>query len=382
MAEWIFFAVNAQPSFMTRALALRLAERDDVVIVGRAVSVIRSLGDLSTLGWRARQRREASNLCQYTPMHLPGRFPLLGAQIAAAGRRRLAREVDSVLPRRTVPRIACYDSPHQYRIVGLFKEDRSVYLAIDDRTVTVWGAPIAGEVEAERKLLERVDHVVCVSETLAAILRERAGSRTDLRIDVLTNGYDERLFDPRRDWPEPHELSQVPRPRVLVAGHVSERIDWDGIRAVAELRPAWSWIFVGPADPGMAQRIEELCRQGRRCAFIFLPVPHERMPAWIAHCDACAVPYRLNPFTRASSPLKAIEYLALGARVLSTEIPSLREYGAAIAWVCEGQGESYAGALDECQKTDTPAQRTIRQAAVRADSWSRKAAHFRELVGR
>jgi glycosyltransferase involved in cell wall biosynthesis len=111
------------------------------------------------------------------------------------------------------------------------------------------------------------------------------------------------------------------------------------------------------------------------------PISVEDVPAWIHHCDVCAVPYRLNAFTRSSDPLKAIEYLAMGAPVLSTKIPSLECYHGVIEWVNEGAGESYASALDKlANQVGNEEIREPRRQAVAGDSWKVRVNQFREIV--
>jgi glycosyltransferase involved in cell wall biosynthesis len=274
--------------------------------------------------------------------------------------------------------VVIYDSPTYYHLVGALRECLSVYIAVDDLTVTVTGERIPGELEAERQLLGKVGLVFCVSEVLAERLRERSPSNSSPPIRVLPNGYDERLFDPNRDWTEPDALGDIPKPRILVAGHISERIDWDGIIGASQLRQNWNWVFVGPTDKEMTGKIANaLGKKG----FYHPPIPVTEVPAWISHCDACAVPYRLNPFTRASHPLKAIEYLAMGAVVLSTRIPSLERYNGVIEWVNEGDAESYARALDElANQAGSQEIRHLRQRAVSGDSLGVRVNQFREIV--
>jgi hypothetical protein len=169
---------------------------------------------------------------------------------------------------------------------------------------------------------------------------------------------------------------------MLVAGHISERIDWEGITGALSERPEWSWVLVGPADAGMKERVSALTARdhaGSAARLAFLPpVAVEQVPALIQHC---AVPYRLNPFTLASSPLKAVEYLAMGAPVLSTRIPSLEPYGGAIEWVEPGIGKSYSDALDAIgQQGRDHELANIRRAAVRGQSLEAKVKAFRPLV--
>jgi teichuronic acid biosynthesis glycosyltransferase TuaH len=262
--------------------------------------------------------------------------------------------------------------------VGRFQEKVSVYLAVDDRTVTVTGHPIKGEIEAEKKLLSKVDLVVCVSEPLAEAIHDRIPNRRKVPVHVLPNGYNARVFDPNPRWPEPKDLKPLPKPRLLVAGHISNRIDWEGIHEASRMRPEWTWVFVGPPDPGIQERIShDLGSHG----FWHPPVPLEEVPAWIQNCDVCAVPYRLNCFTLASSPLKAIEYLAMGSPVVCTRIPALQPYGDVIHWVDESCGKSYVMGLDKAlgEKTDSIRMKA-RCIAVSNDSWARKAETFKALV--
>ena len=384
---WIFFAANAKPTSMRRAIAERLAEKETVVLIGQAVSV---WGErrIPPLERRLEKIKNLKACWDYRPLHYPQRFGGLGKIMRRVNRRRLRRELDELLPR-DAGRIICYDSPTHDHLVGKLGEDVSVYLAIDDRTVTVAGDVIPGEIEAERVLLRKVDRVICVSEVLGGILRSRMPEGRDLPVHVLPNGYDERLFDPKRKYPEPPILVDIPRPRILVTGHVSERIDWDGVAGAVNARPNWTWVFVGPADPEIPKKIVQLSfhtanrsNGGDSPRIVWRDaVPLEEIPALIGQSDACAVPYRLNAFTRASSPLKAVEYLAMGAPVISTRVPSLEQYAEAIQWIEERDGESYARGLDKMMLGRGDAARSAaRRAAVANESWAIKMNHFRKMV--
>ena len=374
--SWIFFAANAKPTFAQRALAERLAEIESVIIVDRPVSALRDR-KLPALKARSNRLPGVEGCWHYRPLHYPERIPGLGRITRLMNSLRLQQELNQLLPH-DGKRIVCFDSPTQDHLVWKLGEDISIYLAIDDKTLTVWGEPIHGELKAEKRLLSKVDKAVCVSETLAEVLRSRVPNGRTLPIQVLPNGYDERIFDPNKNFAEPTSIADIPRPRILVAGHVSERIDWDGIIGASRLRPQWAWIFVGPADKGMKEKIANTLGEH---GFYHLPIPVQDVPAWIYHCDAGAVPYCLNPFTRASSPLKPIEYLAMGAPVLSTRIPSLERYDGAIEWVNEGDGESYARALDEISnQAGSHEIRQLRRKVVSEDSWGVRVNQFREIV--
>ncbi len=373
---WVFFALGAKPTSMRRALAERLADDNFVTIVDHGVSVLRDRA-MPSFRHRRRPLGTSGQSWHYRPLYFPEQVPGLGRGLRLFNQCLLQRELNQLMPR-GMPRVVCYDSPSQCELVGLLHSDLSIYLAIDDRTLTVSGAPIRGELEAEKKLLEGVDKVICVSESLAETLRSRMPSYPSKPIHVLRNGYDERVFDPQKNYPEPTVLKSIPKPRILVAGHISDRIDWNGIRRASLLRPEWNWIFLGPADPG---KIEQISRDLSGRGFWHPQAALTDVPAWISHSDACAVPYRLNAFTLASYPLKAIEYLAMGVPVLSTHVPSLQHYQDVVLWVDEGDAEAYARALDRCLTLEAvSSRREARRRAVKEDPWRVRVSQFTDMV--
>ena len=163
-------------------------------------------------------------------------------------------------------------------------------------------------------------------------------AREPSRFVVVENGFDERLFDPSRKHVEPDGLRNVPRPRQLVAGHVSERIDWEGVAACRRRLPDVHSVFLGPADAGMIDRV------GRMGAHFRPPVPLAEVPA----CGFRALrlrgravpPQRVHPGE--ARPLKALEFMAMGVPVLATPVPSLQRFPGAVSFVRPGDGFSYA----------------------------------------
>ena len=374
--SWIFFAAGAKVTSIRRVLAERITKAEQVIVVDRPVSVLRDR-KAPLLKARCNHLPGVEGCWEYRPLHYPERLPGIGRVLKLLNRRHIQRELNQLLLP-NAKRIVCFDSPTQEYLAGKLGEDLSIYLAIDDLTITVTGESIEGELDAERKLLSKVHLVICVSDVLAQRLRERSPSSEKPPIRVLPNGYDERIFDSNGNYPEPNVLLRIPRPRILVAGHISERIDWDGIIGASQLRTPWAWIFVGPANNAMKEKI--VSRLGQH-GFYHPPISIHDVPAWIQHCDACVVPYRLNSFTRASHPLKANEYLAMGAPVLSTRIPSLERYGEAIEWVNEGDGDSYARALDKLTSNlRNQRLKDLRRQAVAEDSWKIRLHQFREIV--
>jgi len=115
----------------------------------------------------------------------------------------------------------------------------------------------------------------------------------------------------------------LPRPRLGYAGVIDERIDLSLIDRIAEGRPDWQIIMVGPTakiDPGNLPKRPNIHWLGMK--------PYEDLPRYFAGWDVALMPFAINDATRFISPTKTPEYLAAGLPVVSTPIRDVvRQYG-------------------------------------------------------
>jgi UDP-galactopyranose mutase len=107
-------------------------------------------------------------------------------------------------------------------------------------------------------------------------------------------------------------------------GVIDERMDLDLIAAIADARPTWQLILVGPvvkipeADLPQRPNIQYL---GLRS--------YDELPTLLSTWDVALMPFAINDSTRFISPTKTPEYLAAGRPVVSTPIRDVvRHYGA------------------------------------------------------
>lgn len=98
-------------------------------------------------------------------------------------------------------------------------------------------------------------------------------------------------------------------------GVIDERFDIDLIRGIAESRPDWEIVLVGPVvkiDPATLPQLSNIKYLG--------PKTYAELPEIIADWDLALIPFLLNESTRFISPTKTPEYLAAGLPVVSTPI--------------------------------------------------------------
>jgi UDP-galactopyranose mutase len=119
----------------------------------------------------------------------------------------------------------------------------------------------------------------------------------------------------RRSCTDPPDQIDTPWPRLGFFGVIDERLDRDLVATVAQTRPDWQLIFVGPVvkiDPETLPQLPNIQYLGRK--------NYADLPRYIAHWDAAIMPFALNEATRFISPTKTPEYLAAGKPVISTPI--------------------------------------------------------------
>ncbi|MBX9624730.1 MAG: glycosyltransferase, partial [Gemmataceae bacterium] len=114
---------------------------------------------------------------------------------------------------------------------------------------------------------------------------------------------------------EPEDQHHLPRPRLGYYGVIDERIDLNLLAAVADARPSWQLVMVGPVakvDPADLPRRENIHYLGQK--------RYEELPAYLSGWDVALMPFARNDATRRISPTKVLEYMAGGVPVVSTRI--------------------------------------------------------------
>jgi glycosyltransferase involved in cell wall biosynthesis len=151
---------------------------------------------------------------------------------------------------------------------------------------------------------------------------------------------------------EPIDQARIPHPRIGFFGVIDERMDYPLLRGVAEARPDWHMVLIGPTvkvDPASLPQGPNIHYLGRR--------PYTELPSYIAGWDVATLPFARNESTRFISPTKTPEYLAAGKPVVSTSIRDVvRPYGQLGLARIADDVSSFVDAIDEslhCDATET-----------------------------
>jgi glycosyltransferase involved in cell wall biosynthesis len=117
---------------------------------------------------------------------------------------------------------------------------------------------------------------------------------------------------------DPGDQQFIPRPRIGFFGVIDERMDMLLLKNVAELRPNWHFVMIGPVAK---VRMEEL-PQAENLHWLGMR-SYKELPSYLAHWDVGLMPFALNESTRFISPTKTPEFLAAGLPVVSTAVPDV-----------------------------------------------------------
>ena len=165
--------------------------------------------------------------------------------------------------------------------------------------------------EREARLLETADLVFTGGQSLYEAKRERHPSVHAFPSSIEVSHFGRA----RAPLPEPADQAALPRPRLGFFGVIDERMDLDLLAGVAEARPDWQIVLLGPVvkiDPAVLPRRPNLHYLGMK--------PYDDLPVYLAGWDVALMPFARNESTRFISPTKTPEYLAGGRPVVSTPI--------------------------------------------------------------
>ena len=174
-------------------------------------------------------------------------------------------------------------------------------------------------IENERRLFEKADLVFTGGQSLY-----EAKKHQHEQVFAFPSSIDAEHFKQALSITEERaEQKSLLRPRFGYYGVIDERIDIGLLAEIADLRPDWQFVMVGPvvkiSDEDLPRR-ENIHYLGGKS--------YQDLPAFLAGWDVAIMPFAINESTRFISPTKTPEYLAAGKPIVSTPIRDVvRPYG-------------------------------------------------------
>lgn len=192
-----------------------------------------------------------------------------------------------------------------------------VYDCMDELSAFKGASPLLREREAE--LFSRADLVFTGGQSLYEAKRHQHEN-----VYAFPSSVDVAHFAQARTHTEDlADQANIPHPRLGFYGVIDERMDLELLEGIAEARPDWHLVMIGPVvkiDPASLPCRENIHYLGGK--------DYKELPAYLAGWDLAMLLFAHNESTRFISPTKTPEYLAAGKPVVSTSIRDIvRPYG-------------------------------------------------------
>ncbi|MEH2452560.1 UDP-galactopyranose mutase [Nostoc sp.] len=177
---------------------------------------------------------------------------------------------------------------------------------------------------------------------------------------------------------EPDDQANIPHPRLGFFGVIDERMDIELLAGIAEARPDWHLIIIGPIvkiDPAILPQHENIHYLGSK--------DYKELPAYLAGWNLAMLPFARNESTRFISPTKTPEYLAAGKPVVSTSIQDVvRPYGDLKLVRIADTTEEFVTAAEQAMQEDTPVSGWLSRvdAFLEQISWDRTWGSMMQLI--
>jgi glycosyltransferase involved in cell wall biosynthesis len=216
------------------------------------------------------------------------------------------------------PRVFWYYTPMAMAFSRELECDLCVYDNMDELSAFNGASPELLELESD--LFARADVVFTGGMSLYEAKR---GRHRNVHGFPSSIEFDHFVQARRFDGPEPQDQAGIPHPRLGFFGVIDERMDVELVGKVAELRPDWHFVMLGPVvkiDPAVLPKRDNIHWLGSKS--------YKDLPRYLATWDVGFMPFALNEATRFISPTKTPEFLAAGVPVVSTAITDVvRPYG-------------------------------------------------------
>ncbi|MBS1788735.1 MAG: glycosyltransferase [Acidobacteria bacterium] len=212
--------------------------------------------------------------------------------------------------------------------------------------------------EAETRLVEECDLLVVTAQRLLEKWQSRA------KPTVLARNAADYEFYAARCQPN-SLLPDVQHPVVGYFGAIADWFDVDLLAEVAERRPHYTFALLGgvfETDVSRLQALPNVKFLGQQ--------PYETMPQYLFHFNVCMIPFKVNPITDATDPVKLYEYWSGGKPVVATKMGELEHYRDFV-YLAEN-AEDFAAKLDTALAETDPQLAEQRRALARQHTWKNR----------
>jgi UDP-galactopyranose mutase len=280
--------------------------------------------------------------------------------------------INSFFAEHNIDKYICwYYTPMAIAFTRHLQPQAVVYDCMDELSAFQGASPTLKNYEAE--LFRRADLVFTGGQSL---YESKVNQHPN--VYAFPSSVDIAHFGQARNIQEPEDQAHIPHPRLGFFGVIDERMDIELLAGIAEARPDWHLVIIGPVvkiNPTTLPQHENIHYLGGR--------DYKQLPAYLAGWDLAMLPFARNESTRFISPTKTPEYLAAGRPVVSTSIRDVvRPYGESKLVRIADTVSEFVNAAELAMQEDIPASEWLSRVDVFLEkiSWDRTWASMMKLI--
>ena len=237
-----------------------------------------------------------------------------------------------------------------------FRDKRPFPIVYDCHDLLSGFENMSGDIiRAELDLLQEADLVLFSSQGL--LDRYHSSTRKSL---LVRNAVSASEFQPAE------EVSKGGPAMVGYAGALDSWFDVEAMRQAAVRNPQSRFVLAGRIEYEPIKRLQSLPNIELRGE-----IPYSQVPEMLAQCRVALIPFRINPLTLMTNPIKLYEYFSCGLPVVSTPLPEAQAMGD-LVYLGSTPAE-FARQVTRALEEDDPARRERRRQIALRESWTARA---------
>ena len=207
--------------------------------------------------------------------------------------------------------------------------------------------------------MKKADLVVANSTYLASLAR-----KFNPNSFYVGQGCDVSLFDSSIVSTVPADIQNIKKPIIgYIGALLSLRLDIQVLEYIAENRPEWNIVLVGPEDEAFkTSRLHELSN-----VHFLGNKPGSELPSYLNCFDVAINPQILSPVTIGNYPRKIDEYLAMGKPTVATKTEAMSVF-ANFTYLAESR-EDYILCIEKALQEDSEELHQLREVFAKQHTW-------------
>ena len=243
-----------------------------------------------------------------------------------------------------------------------------IYQYVDHISPEIFGTATVSESIMEKYRYAMRYPEVFIIATAERLFRDVTRHRGPRRVILSTNGVDAEHFSTFDGFDFEDRFKSIlatKKPLVCYYGALASWIDYELLQSIAD-DGRFSLVLIGIKYDDSFDRFK-----GKKNIHFLGHREYSVLKYYARACDVLIIPFKVNNITRATSPIKVFEYMAIGRPIVSTDINECRKYKSVLTAKSHGE---FIGLLENALilKNDDRYKALLYKEACE-NTWARKA---------